>query len=298
MKKTLALLLALAMSATMLTACSEDDSSKDKKNSGSKADASSVVDDSSADDSSVEDSSVDDSSVEDSSVEDSSVEDSSVDDSSIVDSSAADSSKPDVGNTTFPTIDGIEFGSTYDTAERRYSTLVNNLAAGNFTMDMTHTEDGMTVSIYVTANKNSYYLDMNMGISITMLTTGNKSYYLDNEGKKYYEVPKSEDDDLYDELIEDFIDEDVRYVSTCKATVDGKDYVTERYLDDDGEDVYFMFDGDNIAGVIAYEDNIGAYMYLSAFVSAKTDSSKLSLPSSYTAMTDEEFGNMYAGLLG
>ncbi len=297
MKKLLASILALAMSVTLLAGCEEVDSSRDK-NSSSKADASSVVDDSSADDSSVEDSSVDDSSVEDSSVEDSSVEDSSVDDSSIVDSSAADSSKPDVGNTTFPTIDGIEFGSTYDTAERRYSTLVNNLAAGNFTMDMTHTEDGMTVSIYVTANKNSYYLDMNMGISITMLTTGNKSYYLDNEGKKYYEVPKSEDDDLYDELIEDFIDEDVRYVSTCKATVDGKDYVTERYLDDDGEDVYFMFDGDNIAGVIAYEDNIGAYMYLSAFVSAKTDSSKLSLPSSYTAMTDQEFTDWYSSLWG
>lgn len=57
-----------------------------------------------------------------SSAEDSSVEDSSEPDSSDV----PDSSKPDVpggGNTTFPTVDGIEFGSTYETAERRYTTL-------------------------------------------------------------------------------------------------------------------------------------------------------------------------------
>lgn len=61
--------------------------------------------------------------------ESSSVSDTSSDvdsNSSAEDSSVEDSSKPDVpggGNTTFPTVDGIEFGSTYETAERRYTTL-------------------------------------------------------------------------------------------------------------------------------------------------------------------------------
>ncbi len=68
MKKTLALLLALAVSCSMLASCGGDDSS-----SSSKADDSSVADSSSvADESSVEDNSVEDSSVEDSSTEDSS----------------------------------------------------------------------------------------------------------------------------------------------------------------------------------------------------------------------------------
>lgn len=72
MKKTLALLLALAVSCSMLASCGDDSSSSSKADDSSVADSSSVADESSAEDSSVEDSSVEDSSTEDSSTEDSS----------------------------------------------------------------------------------------------------------------------------------------------------------------------------------------------------------------------------------
>lgn len=283
MKKTLALLLALAMSATMLTACSEDDSSKDK-DSSSKADTSSVADDSSVEDSSVEDSSVEDSSVEDSSVEDSSVEDSSTD----------DSSNPDA-----PSAEGVEFGETVTTDDRLFESLVSEMAAGSMTMEMDIEEDGIALYMYTTTDGTATYVDMNMmGMNITMLSTGTKTYYLDTKNSKYYEDPtNSGAQGVIDDPVSDLMGEDMTYISTGKVTIDGKEYVAECY-DVDGSQGYFVFNGADLAAVIAPDDLTGETVVTPVTLSAKADASKLSLPSSYTAMTDEEFANMYAGLLG
>ncbi len=292
MKKTLALLLALTMSMAMLTACSEDDSSKDK-DSSSKADSSSVVDASSADDSSVEDSSVEDSSVEDSSEPDSSVVDSSEPDSSVVDSEDP-TSTPDT-----PAVDGVEFGDTITTDERLFETLVADMAAGAMTMEMDIEQDGIAIYMYMTTDGTATYVDMNMmGMAITMLSTGTNTYYLDNTNKKYYEDPSNSGaENVMGDPTEELMGDDMQYISTGSVTIDGVEYVAECYSID-GEEGYFVFDGADLVAVISSDAVSGGAMVTPVTLSAKADTSKLSLPAGYTAMTDEEFAAMYEGLLG
>lgn len=301
MKKTLALLLALAMSCTMLAACDEDSSSKD---SSSKADSSvsdsSVVDSEAPADSSEPDSSVADSSEPEASEPDSSVVDSSEPDSSVVDSSEPDSSVVDSSEPDQPTGEGVVFGDEITTDDRLFEALVAEMAKGSMTMEMDIEQDGMAIYVCMVTDGKSTYTDMNMmGIAITALSTPDGAYYLDTAGKRYYKDPTNQDISTGTEDIADqFLGEDQKYVKTLNVTIDGVEYVAENYTVD-GEPGYFAFndDGDLVA-VIAKMDGATEFTAVPMLLSAKADASKLTIPADYTAMTDQEFMDFYGALMG
>lgn len=301
MKKTLALLLALAMSCTMLTACSE----KDDKDSSSKADSSSVVDSSNVDpgtessepDSSEPDSSVPDSSEPDSSEPDSSEPDSSEPDSSEPDSSEPDSSEPDSSEPTSSepngpvSSNGIVFGDTIETSDRLFETLASELEKGACTMEMDVEEDGMAVYMYMTTDGKTTYVSMDfMGMAITMLTDDTTSYYLDEANKKYYSVP-ADPSNPTDELVDTdaLTGENQEYISTGTVTVDGTEYTAEKYTID-GDEGYFVFnDAGDLCGIITVDPVSEETLFTPVVLKASAETDKLSLSSDYTAMTDEEF---------
>lgn len=290
MKKTLALLLALAMSCSMLTACSEDDSS-------SKADNSSSVADSSAADSSAADSSATDSSeaeTPDSSEVDSSEPDSSEPDSSEPDSSEPDSSEPDKPDQPDkPTGEGIVFGDEVETDERLFEALVAELEKGTMTMEMDVEQDGLAVYMYVTSDGKNSYAEMDMfGMAITMLYADGKTYYLDTANKKYYHDTTATENTT-DSLIstDDITGTNQEYISTGTVTIDGVEYVAECY-DIDGATGYFVFDDDALIGAVKIDPVTNEAKFTAVYLAAEVDSSKLSLPSDYTAMTAQEFAEL------
>lgn len=304
MKKTLALLLALAMSCTMLASCDEDSSSKD---SSSKAD-SSVTDSSVVDSEAPADSSDVDSSEApaDSSEPDSSVVDSSEPDSSVVDSSEPDSSEPDSSEPETPdepdqpTGEGIVFGDEITTDDRLFETLVAEMAKGSMTMEMEMEQDGMSIYICMVTDGKSTYTDMNMmGIAITALSTPDGAYYLDTAGKRYYKDPTNQEISTGTEDIADqFLGEDQKYVKTLNVTIDGEEYVAENYTID-GDEGYFAFNADgDLVAVIAKMDGATEFTAVPMLLSAKADAEKLTLPADYTAMTDQEFTEFYGALMG
>ena len=299
MKKTLALLLALAMSCTMLASCDEDSSSKD---SSSKAD-SSVTDSSVVDSEAPADSSDVDSSEApaDSSEPDSSVVDSSEPDSSEPDSSEPDSSEPETPDEPDqPTGEGVVFGDEITTDDRLFETLVAEMAKGSMTMEMEMEEEGLSNYVYMSTDGKSTYSSMNMmGIAITALSTPDGAYYLDTEGKRYYKDPTNQEISTGTEDIADqFLGEDQKYIKTLNVTIDGEEYVAENYTID-GDAGYFVFndDGDLVAVIapVAADENLQVVPML---LSAKADAEKLTLPADYTAMTDQEFQEFYGALLG
>lgn len=285
MKKTLALLLALAMSCSMLTACSEDDSS-------SKADNSSSVADSSVTDSSATDSS--EAETPDSSEVDSSEPDSSEPDSSEPDSSepeTPDSSEPDQPDK--PTGEGIVFGDEVETDERLFEALVAELEKGTMTMEMDVEQDGLAIYMYVTSDGKNSYAEMDMfGMAITMLYADGKTYYLDTASKKYYHDTTATEDTT-DSLIstDDITGTNQEYISTGTVTIDGVEYVAECY-DIDGATGYFVFDGDALIGAVDIDPVTNEAQFTAVYLAAEVDSSKLSLPSDYTAMTAQEFAEL------
>lgn len=293
MKKTLALLLALAMSCSMLTACSEDDSS-------SKADNSSSVADSSAADSSAADSSATDSSATDSSepeTPDSSEVDSSEPDSSepeTPDSSEPDISEPDQPDQPDkPTGEGIVFGDEVETDERLFEALVAELEKGAMTMEMDVEQDGLAIYMYVTSDGKNSYAEMDMfGMAITMLYADGKTYYLDTANKKYYHDTTATEDTT-DSLIstDDITGTNQEYISTGTVTIDGVEYVAECY-DIDGATGYFVFDDDALIGAVDIDPVTNEAQFTPVYLAAEVDSSKLSLPSDYTAMTAQEFAEL------
>lgn len=291
MKKTLALLLALAMSCSMLTACSEDDSS-------SKADNSSSVADSSAADSSATDSSATDSSEPE--TPDSSEVDSSEPDSSepeTPDSSEPDSSEPDEPDQPDqpdkPTGEGIVFGDEVETDERLFEALVAELEKGTMTMEMDVEQDGLAIYMYVTSDGKNSYAEMDMfGMAITMLYADGKTYYLDTANKKYYHDTTATEDTT-DSLIstDDITGSEQTYISTGTVTIDGVEYVAECY-DIDGATGYFVFDDDALIGAVDIDPVTNEAQFTAVYLAAEVDSSKLSLPSDYTAMTAQEFAEL------
>lgn len=288
MKKTLALLLALAMSCSMLTACSEDDSS-------SKADNSSSVADSSVTDSSATDSS--EAETPDSSEVDSSEPDSSEPDSSEPDSSepeTPDSSEPDQPDQPDkPTGEGIVFGDEVETDERLFEALVAELEKGTMTMEMDVEQDGLAIYMYVTSDGKNSYAEMDMfGMAITMLYADGKTYYLDTASKKYYHDTTATEDTT-DSLIstDDITGTNQEYISTGTVTIDGVEYVAECY-DIDGATGYFVFDGDALIGAVDIDPVTNEAQFTAVYLAAEVDSSKLSLPSDYTAMTAQEFAEL------
>lgn len=290
MKKTLALLLALAMSCSMLTACSEDDSS-------SKADNSSSVADSSAADSSATDSSATDSSepeTPDSSEVDSSEPDSSEPDSSEPDSSEPDSSEPDKPDQPDKPIgEGIVFGDEVETDERLFEALVAELEKGAMTMEMDVEQDGLAIYMYVTSDGKNSYAEMDMfGMAITMLYADGKTYYLDTANKKYYHDTTATEDTT-DSLIstDDITGSEQTYISTGTVTIDGVEYVAECY-DIDGATGYFVFDDDALIGAVDIDPVTNEAQFTPVYLAAGADTSKLSLPSDYTAMTAQEFAEL------
>lgn len=282
MKKTLALLLALAMSCSMLVACSEDDDSS-KKETGSSVADSSVVDSSDVDSSDVDSSDVD----------------SSDGDSSNGDSSDGDSSNGDSSNGDSPITEGkTELGDEIETEERLFETLVAELSKGTMTMEMDVEQEGLAIYVYMTTDGTNTYADVNMlGMGVTTLQTADGSYYLDTEGKRYYlDTTATDVTDDYGSIADDLIGEDQKYVKTLNVTIDGTDYVAECY-EIDGSEGYFVFDANgDITAVIA--SNAGETMTMPVTLSAKADTSKLSLPEDYTAMTDDEFTAFYGDLTG
>ena len=304
MKKTLALLLALAMSCTMLASCDEDSSSKD---SSSKADSSvtdsSVVDSEAPADSSDVDSSEApaDSSEPEASEPDSSEPETSEPDSSEPDSSEPDSSEPETPDEPDqPTGEGIVFGDEITTDDRLFETLVAEMAKGSMTMEMDMEQDGMSIYVYMTTDGKSTYTDMNMmGIAITALSTPDGAYYLDTAGKRYYKDPTNQDISTgTEDMADQFLGEDQKYVKTLNVTIDGEEYVAENYTID-GDAGYFVFDdaGDLVAVIapVAADENLQVVPVL---LSAKADADKLTLPADYTAMTDQEFMDFYGALMG
>jgi len=283
MKKTLALLLALAMSCSMLTACSEDDSS-------SKADNSSSVADSSAADSSEADSS--EAETPDSSEVDSSEPDSS--EPETPDSSEPDSSEPDKPDQPDkPTGEGIVFGDEVETDERLFEALVAELEKGTMTMEMDVEQDGLAVYMYVTSDGKNSYAEMDMfGMAITMLYADGKTYYLDTANKKYYHDTTTTENTT-DSLIstDDITGTNQEYISTGTVTIDGVEYVAECY-DIDGATGYFVFDDDALIGAVDIDPVTNEAKFTAVYLAAEVDSSKLSLPSDYTAMTAQEFAEL------
>ena len=299
MKKTLALLLALAMSCTMLASCDEDSSSKD---SSSKAD-SSVTDSSVVDSEAPAESSDADSSETpaDASETESSVGASTETDLAEPDSSEPDSSEPETPDEPDqPTGEGVVFGDEITTDDRLFETLVAEMAKGSMTMEMEMEEEGLSIYVYMSTDGKSTYSSMNMmGIAITALSTPDGAYYLDTEGKRYYKDPTNQEISTGTEDIADqFLGEDQKYIKTLNVTIDGEEYVAENYTID-GDAGYFVFndDGDLVAVIapVAADENLQVVPML---LSAKADAEKLTLPADYTAMTDQEFQEFYGALLG
>lgn len=295
MKKTLALLLALAMSCSMLTACSEDDSSSKADNSSSVADSSAA--DSSAADSSDADTSepeTPDSSEVDSTEPDSSEVDSSEPDSSEVDSSEPDSSEPDLpDHPDTPAGEGIVFGDEIETSDRLFEALVAELEKGTMTMEMDVEQDGLAIYMYVTSDGKNSYAEMDMfGMAITMLYADGNTYYLDAASKKYYHDTTATEDTT-DSLIstDDITGTNQEYISTGTVTIDGVEYIAECY-DIDGATGYFVFDDDALIGAVDIDPVTNEAKFTPVYLAAEVDSSKLSLPSDYTAMTAQEFAEL------
>lgn len=258
MKKTLAMLLALAVSAAMLSACGSDDSFSATK------DKSSVI---AADDSS-------------------STADTSEDDSSAGDDDSSEGEVPKFECT-------IENEAALETDERMFEALVGTVAeSGEFTVNTNIQADGMSLVMYVTTDGTSTFIDMNlMGMSLTVMSNNDGEYMLDTEGKKYYLAPEGSMSmsSAGEELIAGMTTLDgVTYRETCSATVNGEECVIEKYINNETEiEVSYIFDADGKLAIVGNGD-----LYMPFEFTASADASKFSLDG-YTAMTDEEFVEWY-----
>ncbi len=263
MKKLIAILAALTLGCTMLAACGEEDSS-------SKADSSSNV--SAADSSEADSSDVDSSSKADSS---------DVDSSSEADSSDVDSSEPD-----------------QPSGEGRLNALMDEIdSSGSFTIDMTVEQEGMTMSVYVTTDGSSTYMDMDMmGMKISALDKDGVSYILDNAGKRYYKDETGETTASTEGMVDELVGAEFTLTGTSKVTIEGVEYDCESYksVNVDGEEntVDYVFNADGKVAFIGQQEE-----YMPVTLLAGADTSKLSIDG-YTEMTDEEYMAWYSELLG
>lgn len=284
MKKTLALLLALAMSCTMFAACAEeDDSSKKEKDSSSVAE--SVADDSSEDESSEDESSEDESSEDESSEDESSKDESSEDESSDPDSG----DKPAPSGAEFTGDITIENETAVETSDRLFEALAADIASSQTcTMSADIAQDGIELVIYMTMEGNNIYVDMDfLGIAMTVLSTDEASYIIDTDTKKYYtDSTGSMSDQLgAEDLLSEFTAlDDMTYISTSSVTIDGASYTMETYENEYGTEVKYIFDA---SGDVVAINNDGSE-FIPFLLSRKADTSKFSV-SGYTQMTDEEF---------
>lgn len=267
MKKTLAMLLALAMGAAMLTACGSSDGSSDTKDTSSAV----AADDSSAADT---DTSEDDASKED-------------DTSAGGDSSETEAPKFECN---------IENEEALETDERMFEELVSAVAeSGEFTVNADIKADGMELVMYVTTNGTSTFIDMQlMGTALTVMSNDDGEYILDTEGKKYYfdDTGSMNMSSAGEELIAGMTTLDgLTYRETCSATVNGDECIIEKYINGETSiEVSYIFDADGKLVLVGNGD-----MYMPFEFTASVDASKFSIDG-YTEMTDEEFVEWFTNM--
>lgn len=269
MKKILAMALALAMSCSMLVSCGKEDDSSSKKDN----DTSSVV----ADDSSKAD--ADDSSKAD------------ADDSSKADtdgsSDEADASSADDASS------GNEGSGAESIDDTQFAKLVAKInETGACTLSVSY--QGL-MDMYITTDGESSYADMTVfGIRGVALVTPDAAYTIDVDGKRYYMSDPDEADNEGAELIDEFTGLDgYTYVSTTTESINGKDYTVEKFKDDTDAEMSIAFDADGNVCYMGEEDE-----YIPFVFTAEADASKLKLDESYTEMTEEEYQEWQASLLG
>ena len=263
MKKILAMALALAMSCSMLVACGEEDSSSKEKDTNT----SSVA-------------------AEDNSKTDDDASSEGGDESSKDDTSSADDSS------NAPELSGdikLENETPVETDERKFETLVNTVAeSGEFTVNCDIEQDGMELVMYITTDGKSTYIDMNLlGMAITVLSNSDGDYLLDTANKKYYfdNTGSMGMESVGEEMVDSMTSlDDLTYSSTSTATIDGKEYTVEKYLNNDTQiEVSYIFNANGDLVLVGNDE-----MYMPFEFKASVDSSKLTVDG-YTAMTDEEF---------
>lgn len=276
MKKALALLLALAMSCTMLTACSEDSSSDKDSSSAPGGNTPKPVKPSI-------------------STTDSSEPDSSTPDSSEPDSSVPDSSEPDSPVTHDVTLTGhsISFGDKVDSKGSvtisLFDTVKNN---DKIAFESVDAANNVTITCYVSGTSSyTVYSGNNTSVAIINQHDFNNTYFIDETNSTYYEFPGENDFSVLGELnvlktYQEIPDLTNAYVETVEVVLDGENYCAE-YFNLNGEEMYFIYDTSMTKILTIISENelaneIGASTIYASYVEPSYD-----IPSGYAETTLE-----------
>lgn len=255
MKKLLALLLALAMSCSVLASCSNSGSSTGVQNNETsqlQPDGSLLPGDSEADPSG------------------DGSEDPSGDDGSSYISITLENETPK------------------ETDERLYEGLMSRIAeTGVYTVNV-NTE---AFNVYITTDGENTYVDF---LGIAVLSNASGDHMIDKEGKRYYLDASGESGEaniLDRQMLGIFTaTEGMTYSSTSTATIIGKEYTVEKYINSEtGETFSYVFDAGGDLAFVGGGENFIPLDFID-----RADTSKFSLDG-YTEMTQEEYLDWFFG---
>lgn len=283
MKKIIALLAALAMSCTMLASCGSEDSSSKKDKDVSSAVSSAADSSSEADASSEEDSS-------------------SEADASSEDDTSSEKDTPDVEELTSEKLAAdvtIENITEKQTDDRLFEDLVNKISETKAcTMDYEISQEGMSLTAFVTMDGVNSYVDMDMmGIAVTAYINSEGSYIIDKASKKYYnEGPTAgQEAEVGEQLVDQMGALDgMEYISSSDCTIDGTAYTMETWKNtqQNNVEISYVFNAD---GDIVLLVQGGVQMPF--LFSSKVDTSKFTLDG-MTEMTEDEYQAILNSLSG
>lgn len=201
------------------------------------------------------------------------------------DDSSSSGKRPDI-----PSNASVTLGEEIETDERKLVALEAKInSSGEQTVLMDSTDSEISLYFYTTHSGNKIYTQTVIaGNEVAVLSNDGGTYVLDNKKKRYYH-----DDMAIPETPANFVTSQLSgstsYLGTYKVTINGANYICEKYKDETGF-TYFVFfdDGSVVAQLIQLEEG-GEIGVIPTIIAAEANDKKLKLPDDYKKMTEEEY---------